>query len=711
MFKPRLETLLLFFVSLTLLAGQIFARTAGALDNSFGAGGVALHHIGNGGIEDMAVQADGKILVGGSGDPNSFVIVRFNRDGSLDTTFGTSGTGVVRTEVFTVDNLGSYLRGLTIQPDGKIIAAGAATRGRFVPKGSPIFTEIAVVRYHPNGTLDTTFDGDGKFTTLFNGGSARAEAVDLQPDGKIVLAAWNSGEVNNFITLRLNPNGAPDASFDGDGMAVTNFGLGSRPQDLKIQPDGKILVAGYYQTNLAPGGAAFAVARYNPNGTLDATFDGDGKASANVSGADRAYGLTLQPDGKIIVAGTAQLNFDSPQNFGVVRLNADGSLDNSFDGDGRVTTTFVNGQSAARDVAVQPDGRIVVVGTTATPSFVRSFAIARYLPNGALDPTFDGDGKVTTLIFSEASAAAVAFQSDGKILVGGYAFSNGVYAMVARYLSRADASFDFDGDHRADISLFRPSDATWYMLRSNQGFTAHQFGISTDKPAPADFDGDGKTDIAVFRSGVWYRLNSSNNSFSAAQFGAGGDLPVPGDYDGDGRADLAVFRPSDGTWYRINSFNGQFAATQFGAGGDKPQVADFDGDGKTDLAVFRPAEGNWYILHSSNNSFAGVHFGISEDVATPADFDGDGKTDLAVYRPSEGRWFWINSGSSQFASAQFGVAEDKPAAADYDGDSRADIAVFRPSTGTWYLLRSTAGFTGVRFGAGGDIPAAAAFGR
>jgi len=712
MFKPSFkEVVLLFFVTL-LFAGQIFARTAGALDNSFGAGGIAIFNIGNGGIADMVVQPDGKILVAGNGDPNTFVIIRFNADGSPDTSFGMNGK--VTTEIFAQDNLGSSISGLALQPDGKIIAAGRGTHGRFVPIGSPIFTEIAVVRYNPDGSLDSSFDADGKFTTLVNGGSAQAEAVEIQPDGKIVLAAWNSGDQTNFIAVRLNPNGALDTTFDGDGMSATNFGLGTRPQDLKIQPDGKIVMAGYFQTDIAPvGRILFAVARFNPNGSLDTSFDGDGKASADIGSIARASSVALQPDGKIVLAGTAQENSDSPVSFGLVRMNPNGSLDNSFDGDGRVTTIFSIGQSGARDVAVQADGRIVAVGTTTapSPSFVSHFAVARYLPDGSLDPTFDQDGRVTTLLFGGANAVAVAFQSDGKILVAGNTSSNGIQAMVARYIARADTHFDFDGDAKADISLFRPADGTWYMLRSQAGFTAHQFGISTDKIAPADYDADGKTDLAVFRDGNWYRVNSSNNTFSGAQFGAAGDLPVPGDFDGDGRADLAVFRPSNGTWYRITSFNGQFAATQFGASGDKPQVADFDGDGKTDLSVFRPSDGNWYIVHSSNNSFSGFHFGAAEDVPTPADFDGDGRTDPAVYRPAARSWYWLNSSNNSFAATQFGVAEDKPAAADFDGDGRADIAVFRPSSGTWYLLRSTAGFTGVQFGAGGDVPTMAAFGR
>lgn len=273
-------------------------------------------------------------------------------------------------------------------------------------------------------------------------------------------------------------------------------------------------------------------------------------------------------------------------------------------------------------------------------------------------------------------------------------------------------AFDYEGDRRSDISVFRPADGTWYLLRSRDGFAGVNFGVATDRITPADFDGDGKTDVAVYRAetGTWYWLNSSNGAFNAAQFGASEDLPTPADHDGDGRADISVFRPSNGTWYRLNSSNGAFVASQFGVSEDKPTVGDFDGDGMADIAVWRPSNGAWYRLNSSNGAFVAVSFGLSDDLITPADFDGDGATDIAVYRPSTGTWYSLNSSNGALIATQFGTAEDQPTAADYDGDGRADISVFRPSDGVWYRLNSSnGGFVAMQFGVSGDRPTPAAF--
>ena len=289
----------------------------------------------------------------------------------------------------------------------------------------------------------------------------------------------------------------------------------------------------------------------------------------------------------------------------------------------------------------------------------------------------------------------------------GTASTNGQISVTAG-IARA-TPFDFDGDGRADLGVFRPSDNNWYSLGTTSGFGVRQFGVTTDKLAPADYDGDGKTDVAVFRpsAGTWYYIGSLANNFVIVNWGVQGDLPVPSDFDGDGRADFAVYRPSNGTWYIRSTGNDAVRVIQFGTAEDKPQMGDFDGDGKADLAVFRPSSNTWYFQNTTKG-FTSFPWGATGDVTAPADFDGDGTTDMAVFRPSTGVWY-IYGTSAGIMKLNWGQQGDLPVAADYDGDGKADLGVFRPSNGTWYRAMSSAGISVIEYGVTNDQPLPAAF--
>ncbi len=271
------------------------------------------------------------------------------------------------------------------------------------------------------------------------------------------------------------------------------------------------------------------------------------------------------------------------------------------------------------------------------------------------------------------------------------------------------ANFDFDGDSRANLSVFRPSDQTWYLNRASGGFSAVRFGLSTDKLAPADFDGDGKTDLAVFRDGTWYWLGSSNNQFNAFQFGLAGDIPQPADFDGDGRAEIVVVRDR---WYVYNLANRSISVQAVDCGvADNcyPLVNDYDGDGRADFATYGEYAGNtseWYIQFSSG-SYATYAFGINFDKPVPADYDGDGKTDLAVFRPSTGDWYIVHSATGNTQIVNWGLASDKLVPADYDGDGKVDVTIFRD--GVWWIRQSTGGISVQQFGLATDKPVPAAY--
>jgi uncharacterized delta-60 repeat protein len=319
------------------------------------------------------------------------------------------------------------------------------------------------------GQLDPSFDGDGKVRTDFSvpGTDAfdTAFGVATQADGKIVAVGQSS---DDFALARYNLDGNLDSTFDGDGKVLTNFGSGDVAYGVAIQPDGKIVAVG---TTVAADD--FAIARYNPDGSLDTTFDGDGRVLTNFDGqSDSANAVAIQPDSKIVVAGsTCECYFSFDMDFALARYNPDGTLDTTFDGDGKLTTGFGVGDSAS-GVAIQSDGKIVAAGSScASCDFAeldQDFALARYNPDGSRDSSFSGDGRLTTDISGVNDAARdVAIQADGKIVAAGMGNYPAADFALARY--NADGSLDpgFSGDGRVLTDFGRGDDASGVAIQAN----------------------------------------------------------------------------------------------------------------------------------------------------------------------------------------------------------------------------------------------------
>ena len=345
-------------------------NSGGSLDTSFGTGGKVTTAIGPGTSQDIAyavaIQADGKIVAAGqaevSGAGTDFGIVRYNADGSLDTSFGTGGKV---TTAFGTATSGDIANAVAIQPDGKIIAAG------FADDVAGSGADFALARYNADGSLDASFGVGGKTTTPVNAGTLGdfAQAVVIQPNGMIVAAGWTedaSGLSVDFALVRYNSNGSLDLTFDGDGKVITSIGSSTTlafAASVAIQADGKIVAAGLADDESL--GADFALVRYNTDGSPDASFDSDGiVTTAIVPGAhgDFAQSIVIQPDGKIVAAGfTDDVSGGPGTDLAIVRYNTNGSLDSSFNTDG-ISTIDLGGTEFIRAAAIYSGNRIAVAG-------------------------------------------------------------------------------------------------------------------------------------------------------------------------------------------------------------------------------------------------------------------------------------------------------------------------------------------------------------
>ena len=718
----------------------------GALDATFGTGGKATLDFGIASehASAVAVQTDGKIVVVGDDGNGDFAVARFRPNGLPDFTFG-GGDGKATFNLGGTD----IATAVAIQPDGRIVIVGytdANTVGN---------NDIAAIRIFADGNgLDPSFNKTGVQTIAYDLGGKlddQARAVGFK-SGKIVIAGFDQFAATDydFAVVQLNADGTLDPNFGraGTGKAFFFFdrggGLEDKASSLSVQTNGQIVVAGSVQVSAT--GFDFGVVRVTTDGLPDLGFNSTGyqTISFNASGAhdDRATGVSLAPDGRIVVAGYAQEASSSNFDFAVARLNrADGSLDKTFGVDGMKTIPFDLGgdlDDRASAVDVQNDGKIVIVGSVQATDTDFNFAAVRLnAADGSYDKTFSADGKQTVDFGATASASAFAIQPNGRILLAGTTGTVGNFAL-ARVVGTVEKpqALVVGGMLDGTAATFRPDFTTSQFVES--GSTASLGGLGNDvRVASGDVNGDGFPDrILVTGPGTPIRVlivsGDDNVTILAGPFDpfdggfSGGGFVAAGDFDNDGRSEIVV-TPDQGGGPRVSIFSlgldnsiitrGNF----FGIndpnfrGGARAGVGDVNGDGIPDLAISAGFQGgprvalyNGRSVLSSRpsplvNDFFAFEPSLRNGVyVSIGDVNGDGFGDLVfgagpgggprVLTISGQRLLTLGAASalnapisnfilSGFEGDRGGI---RVSTTDVDGDNRADVAI---ATGEGSLSR------------------------
>lgn len=594
--------------------------------------------------------------------------------------------------------------------DGKLMVAGGFCFGSGGSACTP-----RVRRLNADGSIDPTFNATvGKFPGL----TSYFYTINRLPDGKFFLSGRMSvgGVSTNYV--RLNSDGSVDSTL---ALGVVGF---SYNPSFRPQPDGKYVGCGEKTINGQLHDVAY---RINADGTPDPTF--------RVTFTDGfCREMEVLPDGKILIGvGTDSGQTEVKQ---LARLNADGSKDNTFDPDIQVSSygyrlsgfaTLPNGKvmmsyessgspgptlrrlsSTGATEATYPNcagnifvplsnGDMLTNGCKRWANTNHRVGLSRMSPNGSLDPTMDDPGGYT----------GIRDIGNGTF----YGFGGGTIVRLIPNTDPPKAKFDFDGDGKSDLVVYRPSDQTWYLKRSSDGFAYAHFGLADDLLAAGHYDNDGRTDIGIFRNGT---LHSSSPAFGHRQIfiGQAGDKPMLGNVHdfGGNLGDFVVrgLRSGSVQWFyrdgntASNPVGTSLAITLPGElSTDKPVVGDFNGDSRDDIGYFR--DGLWYTSDFvSYQAPQTLQWGIAGDIPVPGDYDGDRQDDYAIFRPSNGQW-WINRSSLGMIALTFGQNGDIPVPADYDGDGKMDVAIYR--NGQWWQFRMGTGTVFVdNWGIAGDKP-------
>lgn len=636
------------------------------LDPTFGSGGKASFGFRNNDDEAraLAVQPDGKIVAVGSTSlltqsNYDFAILRLNPNGTIDTSFNGTGQQTIAFDLGGSKNDRAFA--VAIQTDGKIVVAGSAQTGvsNFV---------FAVARLNADGTIDTSFNGTGTKTYSFNVGvhNDQAAGLALQSDGKIVVAGYAQITATDydFAVSRLNANGSLDATFNGTGLKTIAFNLGGGNDDeaggVAVQTDNKIIVSGFAQT--AANSFDFAIVRLNTDGSLDASFNSTGKQIVGFglggNNKDAARTVALQKDGKIVVAGYAERlapNYD----FAAIRLNADGSLDTSFNSTGKQTVAFDQGgnnDDEATALTIQSDGKILLLGFAQTTLTDFDFAVARLNADGSPDTSFNGNGRITIPFNlgggNQDEAFGAVVQPDGKIVVAGFAqrsTTNFVFAFAR--VEGAPTRFYAIAGFPGRVRVFKP-DGTLVADFAPYG-ASYRGGVSV---AFGDVNGDGIMDLitgatignphvkvfngAALANGTFSTTNPDASLLAqwfpyALQFNVGANVAA-GDISGNGFADVVtgatagnphvkvysgkditnrVFNP-DGSSLLAQAFP---YALQFNVGANVA-IGDVNGDGYADI-VTGATTGNPHVkVYSGKDIATGVFSTANADGSLLASF-------------------------------------------------------------------------------------------
>lgn len=435
-----------FFSIMISLAASLSSR-AQILDATFGNGGLVETYYGlyvESKVHDMLLQPDGKIVVCGTTYVNSydFMMIRYLEDGTLDASFGDNGKAFID-----FDNMNNFGLGYALQQDGKIVVTGYTE--------TPNYESISIARINADGSKDLSFGTNGIVQQVTGDYECFGSDIVVQPDGKILVAGHGNytPQGEDFFLARYNEDGSLDASFDSDGKVenINDNNSGARPV-ITLQADGKILLCGM-------GGVAgqqhYCTMRFNPNGALDMTFSDDGVQLTLVPGDYNWPGnMVVQQDQKIVVAGYS--GYWQSEVFSIFRLDVNGNLDADFATNGIFTYSMNQGLDYFQDVLIQPDGKMLACGYTIGPDGSYDFVAMRLFEDGSIDTDFGDNGVLNqNFSFTESRATAMAIQPDGKLLIAGDApdFLNH-HTAIARYDAGIPAAIKNESNITTTLKVF-----------------------------------------------------------------------------------------------------------------------------------------------------------------------------------------------------------------------------------------------------------------